>query len=105
MKQQKTKHHWEEAGDRGTLALPTLGLVADEDDFAPLRGLLQPVAGRPVNELMSERGEGLRSWLQEEAGKISQLPVALAFFAACGVQVEAATRKRAHIGSGEESPG
>jgi hypothetical protein len=59
----------------------------------------------PVNELLSEGGEGLRNWLQEEAGKIGLLPVALAFFAACGVQAEAATRKRAHVASREESQG
>ena len=108
MKKQKTK----EASGAGQkreaeepLPMPTLGLVAEEERFAPLRELLQPVAATLVNELLSEGGEGLRNWLQEGAGKIGQLPVALAFFAACGIQVEAATRKRAHVSSDESAPG
>ncbi len=87
------------------LPVPTLGQVAEEERFVSLRGLLQPVALTPVKELLSEGGEGLRNWLQEEAGKVGQLPVALAFFAACSVQTGAATLKRAHVVSGEKSPG
>ena len=36
-------------------AVPTLGLVAEEERFAPLRELIQPVRLTPVNEL----GEGV----------------------------------------------
>ena len=81
--------------------MPTLGLVAEEKDFAPLRGLLQPVAGRPVNEL----GEELRAWLKAEAAKSGQLPVALALIDACNARVGEIERKRAHVATGEESQG
>ena len=107
-KKQKTKGASGAGQKRGAeeaLSLPTLGHVAEEGRFAPLRELLQPVALTSVNELLSEAGNGLRNWLQEEASKIGQLPVALAFIAACGVQAEAVATRRAHVGSGEESPG
>ncbi len=84
MKKQKTKQagagqkrHAEEP-----LHLPTLGLVAEEERFTPLRGLLQPVAATPVNEL----GEELRAWLKAEAAKSGQLPVALALIDACAAR-------------------
>ena len=104
MKKQKTK----EASGAGLkreaeepLAPPTLGLVAEEERFAPLRELLQPVAGTPVNEL----GEELRAWLKAEAAKSGQLPVALALIDACNARVGEIERKRAHVATGEESPG
>ena len=40
---------------------PTLGLVAEEERFAPLRELIKPVAATPVNELSEE----LRGVLRE----------------------------------------
>jgi hypothetical protein len=92
-------------GAEDAFSLPTLGQLVEEERFQPLREVLHPVAKTPVNELLSEGGGGLRNWLQEEAGKVGQLPVALAFFAACGVLVEAVTLKRAHVGSGEGPPG
>src|ERR1700679_762356 len=104
MKKQKTK----EASGAGLkreaeepLPMPTLGLVAEEERFAPLRELLQPVAGTPVNEL----GEELRAWLKAEAAKSDQLPVALALIDACDARVGEIERKRAHVATGEESQG
>ena len=58
------------------------GASAEEDRFEPLRGLLSPVKESPVNEL----GQRLRGWVEEEATKIEQFPVALAFFDACDAQ-------------------
>jgi spore coat protein CotH len=75
--------------------------VAEEEDFAPLRDLLQPVAGRPVNQL----GEELRAWLKVEATKSGQLPVALALIDACDARAGEIERKRAHVSSKEESQG
>jgi hypothetical protein len=92
-------------GAEDAFSLPTLGQLAEQEDFEPLRALLSPIAGRPVNELLSEGGGALRNWLQEEAGKVGQLPVALAFFAACGVLVDAVTLKRAHVGFEDKSSG
>src|SRR5262245_38215813 len=106
MNKPKTKNYTRrKRGAEEDLSAPTLGQVADEKRFEPLRELLGPVALTPVNELLSEGGEGLRNWLEEEAGRIGQLPVALAFVAACSVQAEAAAMKRAHVASGKESPG
>jgi hypothetical protein len=104
MKKQKTKQA-SGAGQKReaeeALSVPTLGQVAEEEDFAPLRGLIQPVARRPVNEL----GEALRGWLEAEATKAGQLPVALALIDACAARAREIERKRARVGSGEESPG
>jgi hypothetical protein len=75
------------------IPIPTLGQVAEQEDFAPLRELIRPVAGRPVNEL----GEELKVWLKSEAVKIGQLPVALAFLDSCTARVENIATKRAHV--------
>ena len=39
---------------------PTLGLVAEEERFAPLRELIKPVAATPVNELGEHTKTALR---------------------------------------------
>jgi len=105
MKKQKTK----EASGVGQkreaeepLPMPTLGSVADEERFAPLRELLQPVAGTPVNELSEE----LRGVLRKRAGDDLEL-LLVSFFAACDARAREIERKRAHVGvgSGEESQG
>src|ERR1700679_2857812 len=103
MKKQKTK----EASGAGLkreaeepLPMPTLGLVAEEERFAPLRELLQPVAGTPVNELSEE----LRGVLRKRAGDDLEL-LLVSFFAACNARVGEIERKRAHVATGEESPG
>ena len=104
MKQQKTKQASGTGQKREAeepLPMPTLGLVAEEERFAPLRELLQPVAGTPVNEL----GEELRAWLKAEAAKSSQLPVALALIDDCNARVGEIERKRAHVATADESQG
>ena len=92
MKKQKTKQA--SAGQKREaeepLSLPTLGLVAEEERFAPLRELLQPVAGRPVNELSEE----LRRVLRKKAGDDLEL-LLVSFFAACDVRAREIERKRA----------
>ena len=102
MKKQKTKQA--SAGQKREaeepLSLPTLGLVAEEERFAPLRELLQPVAGTPVNELSEE----LRGVLRKRAGDDLEL-LLVSFFAACAARVGEIERKRAHVATGEESPG
>ena len=102
MKKQKTKQA--SAGQKREaeepLSLPTLGLVAEEERFAPLRGLLQPVAATPVNELSEE----LRRVLRKKAGDDLEL-LLVSFFAACDVRAREIERKRAHVGTGEKSPG
>jgi hypothetical protein len=102
MKKQKTKQASGAGQKREAeepLAMPTLGLVAEEEDFAPLRGLLQPVAGRPVNEL----SEALRGVLRKKAGDDLEL-LLVSFFAACDARAGEIERKRAHVAS-EESQG
>ena len=103
MKQQKTK----EASGAGQkreaeepLPLPTLGIVAEEEDFAPLRELLQPVARRPVNEL----GEALRAELLDGQDKPTRLCLQ-AFFAACDARAGEIERKRAHVATADEPQG
>ncbi len=82
------------------LPVPTLGQVAEEEDFAPLRELLQPVAGRPVNEL----GEDLRRDLREAVQESLRFLLS-AFFGACDARAGEIERKRAHVATGEESQG
>ena len=101
MKKQKTK----EASGGGQkreaeepLPMPTLGIVAEEKRFAPLRELLQPVAEAPVNEL----GEDLRRDLRGAVDESLHLLLS-AFFGACDAR--AGERKRTYVGSGEESQG
>jgi len=103
MKKQKTK----EASGVGQkreaeepLPMPTLGLVAEEERFTPLRELLQPVAGTPVNEL----GEDLRRDLRGAVRESLRLLLS-AFFGACDARAREIERKRAHVATGEESPG
>ena len=78
--------------------VPTLGQVAEDKDFEPLRELLKPVERRPVNELSEE----LRAALKKRGGDELEL-ILLSFFAACDARAEEAARKRAHVAS--ESPG
>jgi len=83
------------------LDMPTLGLVAEKDeDFAPLRGIIKPVAGRPVNEL----GEDLRRDLRGAVHESLRLLLS-AFFGACDARAGEIERKRAHVASGEELQG
>jgi hypothetical protein len=74
-----------EAGD-DLSHVPTLGVVAEEARFAPLRELLEPVKGRPVTELGAE----LRAGLLEDAGELSKPTVRLmqAFFGACDARAK-----------------
>ena len=103
MKQQKTKQASGTGQKREAeepLPMPTLGLVAEEKDFAPLRELLQPVAGTLVNEL----GEDLRRDLRGAVRESLRLLLS-AFFGACDARAREIERKRAHVATGEESPG
>ena len=79
--------------------VPTLGQVAEEARFEPLRELLEPVKDTPVNEL-SER---LRTQLLQDEEKPTKLLLE-SFFAACDARVSEAGHKRAHMAS-ESSPG
>ncbi len=103
MKKQKTKQASGVGQKREAeepLPLPTLGLVAKEERFAPLRELLQPVAVTPVNELSEE----LRGVLRKKAGDDLEL-LLVSFFAACDARDGEADRKRAHVATREESQG
>ena len=82
------------------VSVPTLGEVAEEADFEPLRKLLEPVKNRPVNELSA----GLRSKLEKKGGEDVELLLE-SFFAACNVRVEEVSRKRAHVAFEEEAEG
>jgi hypothetical protein len=80
-------------------ALPTLGEVAKEEDFAPLRELLKPVAKRPVDQL----GADLRGLLLKRGGQDHELLLG-SFFGACDAAVRSAEeRKRARIGEGDKA--
>jgi hypothetical protein len=78
------------------LPMPTLGLVAEEERFASLRALLQPVSATPVNEL----GEDLRRDLRGAVHESLRLLLS-AFFGACDARAGELERKRAK----EDSPG
>lgn len=80
--------------------VPTLGQVAGDADFERLRELIAPVARRPVNEL----SEALRAELLDGQDKPTRLCLQ-AFFAACVARAGEIERKRAHMTSGEQSPG
>ena len=82
-------------------AVPTLGDVAQDEDFEPLRGLLQPLMNRPVNEL----SEGLRAQLRQDEDKPTKLRLE-AFFAACEARAQEAAPKRSRVAfEEEEAPG
>lgn len=103
MKKQKTKQASGSGQKREAeeaLPVPTLGQVAEEERFAPLRGLILPVTGTPVNEL----GEDLRRDLREAIQESPRFLLS-AFFGACDARAGEIERKRAHVASGEESPG
>jgi hypothetical protein len=87
-------------GAEDAFSLPTLGQLVEEERFQPLRALVRPVKDSPVNEL----GEELRGILRKKAGEDLELLLA-SFFGACDVCAQSAVLKRAHVGSGEESPG
>jgi hypothetical protein len=82
------------------IPVPTLGQVAEQEDFGPLREHIRPVAGRPVNEL----GEDLRAALRRKVGEDHELLLA-SFFGACAVLVEDVATKRAHIAHESRLPG
>jgi hypothetical protein len=72
--------------------VPTLGHVAAEDRFEPIRQLISSVKDTPVTEL----GLELRSWLKGNAGAV--LLVALAFLDACDARTPDAATKRSRVG-------
>jgi hypothetical protein len=80
----------------------TLARVAEEEDFAPLRDLLMPVAKRPVDQLLQESQEGaqLRDILLEKAKQANLAEKWLSFVVACRAAAE--QRKRAHMGDGSD---
>ena len=96
---QKTMKVKGKRGAERDVDVPTLGQVAEEKDFAPLRELLEAVKNRPVDEL----GQDLRVWLREKATNIGHLPLALAFFGACDARAEAPKRVRG--GAAAQLPG
>jgi hypothetical protein len=103
MKQHKTKQASGTGQKREAeepLALPTLGQVAGEERFAPLRGLILPVAGAPVNELGEHTKTALRKTSPAETALVLE-----SFFDACDARAREIERKRAHVASGEKSPG
>ncbi len=102
MKKQKTKQASGVGQKREAeeLPLPTLGLVAEEERFKPLRELLQPVAVTPVNELGEHTKTALRKVCAGQAALLLET-----FFDACDARAGEAARKRANVVSGEESPG
>jgi hypothetical protein len=67
--------------------LPTLGDVLHDEDFAPLRDLLAPLARRQVDEL----SEKLRTELLEGEAKATRLLLE-AFYAVCDAAKERAAR-------------
>ena len=81
----------------------TLAQVAEEARFEPLWELIKPVEETLVNEL----GEDLRGGLLEDAQEIGKLTLCLmqAFLGACDARAKEAATKRAHVASGNESPG
>ncbi len=103
MKQHKTKQASGTGQKREAeepLALPTLGQVAEEERFVSLRGLLQPVALTPVNELGEHTKTALRKTSPAETALVLE-----SFFDACDARAREIERKRAHVASGEKSPG
>ena len=81
----------------------TLGDVAEDEDFAPLRQLLESVKNRPVNELGENTKEALRKKALETDAAITLLLES--FFDACDARVEEVARKRNHVASAKHSPG
>lgn len=96
MKKQNTKLARQKREAEEPPSFPTLGLVAEDARFAPLRELLQPVAEAPVTELSEE----LRGLLRRKAGERLDLLLA-SFFAACDLRAREMERKRAHLAAGE----
>ncbi len=93
-KKQKTKEA-SSAGQKRTaeadVRVPTLGQVAEDERFEPLRALLQPVELTPVNEL----SKGLRAELLDGQGHKSARLRLQAFFAACDARAGEVERQRA----------
>ena len=73
--------------------MPTLGQVAKEERFAPLRALLQQVDETPVDQL----GADLRVLLLKRGGHDLELLLG-SFFGACDAAAD--QRKRARSGGG-----
>ncbi len=84
--------------------MPTVGQVAEEERFKPLGRLVQAVKDTPVNEfvLSNNEAEENRALLKEKA---SDVLLWNSFVSACRVRAGEIERKRAHMASGEESPG
>ncbi len=77
--------------------MPTLGQVAEEEDFSPLRELLATVMNRPVHQL----GGALRGGLIEDAAAMGAVRLMQSFFDACDAAARAAERRtRARSGGG-----
>lgn len=87
--------------------IPTLGQVAEDADFEPLRTLLDPVKNRPVNEFLLENplAEQLRITYAGKAKIAGQDERWTLFLIACYAKLEEAAPKRAHVASEEHSPG
>ena len=86
--------------------MPTLGQVAEEERFAPLRKLLEPVKDTPVNEFLLENplAAQRREEYAAKAEADGQKECWRDFLIACYAKLEGAT-KRAHVASEEHSPG
>jgi hypothetical protein len=82
------------------IPIPTLGQVAEQERFAPLKDLISSVAATPVNEL----GEDLRASLRKKVGEDHELLLA-SFFGACDALVEDTATKRAHVAHEGRLPG
>ena len=82
------------------LPIPTLGDVAKEARFEPLRKLLEPVKDTHVTELSEE----LRVALKKRGGDESEL-LLLSFFAACDALTKPASLKRPNVSSDESAGG
>ena len=87
-------------GAEENIDVPTLGQVAEEGRFEPLRELLEPVKDTPVTELKATSKDALK----ELAGEQHKLVMTF-FLAACDARVSEADRKRAHMASEESSLG
>ena len=83
------------------LPIATLGDVAKETRFEPLRKLLEPVKEARVAELSEELRVALKKRGEEKATKL----LLEAFFAACDALSKAASSKRPNVTSDESTPG
>jgi hypothetical protein len=82
------------------IPIPTLGQVAEQERFAPLKDLISSVAATPLNELNKESKDALTT-LAGEKHKF----LMIFFLAACDAFVEDAATKRAHVTHESRLPG